>query len=535
MNSLLYIFAHTAKNQLHELKRKPGKLVMYLAFAALLVYMVIANTAVIDVEPESFSDIAWVKGILIAFLMLSVITSIMQGLSKGNAIFLMEDVNHLFVSPINPRTILMFGMFRTLKAAVLGSLFIFFQIGWLRNSFGVGFSGVLIIYAAFVLLSIVAPILSVVIYSLTNGKPRRKMAVRIIAVMAFAPFVIAALWFIHGADWDFAAGALAFLNTNMSSLTPIAGWAGTGAVMFITGQFAAGALYLGMLVLFGAALVVVIYIKNPDYYEDVLVATETQFEKLRAVAEGQINMEAISEKRVRVKATGVGGFGASAWFYRHVREAFRASRFGFWGVSTPILVAATAGYALMQKYIFEGDGSLLTILISLMFIQIFLFSVGRGDKDLYTHYIYMVPESPFRKVIWSNLEIVFKIAVQSVVIFALAGFITGEGILLIVACIAANTLFTFVLIGINLLYLRFTGANMRMGVLAMIYYMTIIVVMLPGAAAAIVAGILIEGWGLIAALVILSAWEMFVSFICFVSSKGILHNCDMLTAPQIGR
>ena len=535
MNSLFYIFIHTAKNQLLELRRKPGKLVTYLAFIALLIYIVLSNTALSNVEAESFSDIAWVKGILIVFWMFSVISAIIQGLAKGNAIFLMEDVNHLFIAPINPRTILMYGMFRTLKAAILGSLFIFFQIGWLRNAFGVGFGGVLIIYAAFVLISIVTPILSVVIFSLTKGRPRRKMIVRALAVTAFAPVVIAALWFIQRADWDLVSGTLALLNSNVSSLTPIAGWAATGAVMIISGQFAAGALYFGLLALFGAVAVAVIYIMNPDYYEDVLVATETQFEKLRAVAEGQINMEAISDKRVRVKATGVGGFGASAWFYRHLREAFRASRFGLWGISTPVLVAAATAYALMQTHLFDGDGSLLTILISLMFIQTFLFSVGRGDKDLYTHYIYMVPESPFKKVIWSNLEILFKMAMQSILIFVLTGLILGEGVLLILAAIAANTLFTFVLMGINLLYLRLTGANMSMGVLAMIYYLTIVIVMLPGVAGAIVAGISIEGWGLLAALIILSLWELIVGLICFASSKGILHNCDMLTAPQIGR
>ena len=535
MRSLLYIFIRTTKNQLLELRRKPGKLAMYILFIVFLIYIVVVNTVSSDFEPESFSDIVWVKGILIAFLMFSVVVSIIQGLAKGSAIFLMEDVNHLFVSPINPRTILMFGMFRTLKAAVLGSLFIFFQIGWLRTSFGIGLSGVLIIYAAYVLISIVTPIISVVIFSFTNGRPRRKMIVRVLAVAAFAPVVIAALWFIQRAGWDFAAGTLALLNSNVSSLTPIAGWAATGATMLITGQFVTGALYLGLLALFGAVLVVVVYIKNPDYFEDVLVATETHFEKLRAVAEGQINMEAISDKRVRVKATGVGGFGASAWFYRHVREAFRASRFGLWGVSTPILVAIAAAYSLMQTHVFDGDGSLLAILISLMVVQTFLVSMGRGEKDLYTHYIYMAPESPLRKVIWSSLEIVLKTAVQSILILVFSGLIMGAGFELIFAAMVTSTLFTFVLIGVNLLYLRFTGANMRLGVLAMIYYMTIIIVMLPGVAIAIVAGFVIDGWGFLAGLIILSVWELVVGLVCFASSKGILHNCDMLTAPQLGR
>jgi len=246
-------------------------------------------------------------------------------------------------------------------------------------------------------------------------------------------------------------------------------------------------------------------------------------------------MEAISDKKVRVKATGVGGFGASAWFFRHVREAFRASRFGLWGISTPILVGAAIAYTLMQVHLFDGDGDLLTILISIMFVQMFLFSVSRGDKELYLHYIYMVPESPLKKIIWSNLEAVFKVAVQNILIFTTTGLILGESALVIIAAIAVGTSFTFLLIGINLLYLRFAGANMRTGVLVMIYYLTIVVFMAPGVAGAIVAGMLIEGWGLPAGLIILAAWELIAGLICFATSKGILHNCDILTAPQLGR
>jgi len=535
MKSLLFIFTHTAKNQLLELRRKPGKLVMYLAIIAVMVYVVISNTALSSYELSNLSDINWVKGILIVFLMFSVVSSIIQGLAKGNAIFTMEDVNLVFIAPISPRTILMYGMFRTLKAAVLGSLFIIFQIGWLRDFFGVGFSGVLIIYAAFVLISIVTPILSVTIYSLTNGRPLRKTIVKILAVLIFLPFVIAAVWFIYRAGWDFMAGTLALLDSNVSSFTPVAGWAATGAVMLITGHYTAGFLYLGLLTLFGAILVIVIYVNNPDYYEDVLVATETLFEKKRAIAEGQINMEAISDKQIRVKSTGVGGVGASVWFFKQIREAFRASRFGFLGISTPIFVAATAVYALMQTYVFDGEGSLLSILIIMMVMQTFLISVSRGEKELYTHYIYMVPESPLKKVIWSNLEFVSKVAVQSFLIFIITGFIMGEGIALIIAAIIVNTLFAFVLVGITLIYLRYAGANIRSGILVMIYYMSIIIIMLPGLAGAIIAALLIDGGGLPLALIILTAWELIAGFICFVSSKGILHNCDILSVPQQGQ
>jgi len=175
------------------------------------------------------------------------------------------------------------------------------------------------------------------------------------------------------------------------------------------------------------------------------------------------------------------------------------------------------------------------ILIIIMALQTFLISVSRGDKELYTHYIYMVPESSLKKIIWSNLEHVFKIAVQSLLIFIPVGLILREEVLVIFLAIITNTFFTFVLIGASMLYMRYAGANIKSGILVMIYYVSIMIIMLPGVIVAIYAVILIDGWFLTPALIILSAWELIAGFICFVSSKSILHNCDILTAPQIGQ
>ena len=535
MNSLLFILTRTTKNQLLELRRKPGKLVLYLGAIAVLAVVMISSNIPVG-EADEYSDILWVKGIAFIVFMFSVVTCIVQGLSKGDAIFQMEDVNFLFVSPLNPRSILVYGMSRMVKTAIVTSIFIFFQSTWLRATYGVGLSGMLIIYAAFVLITAVTPVLAVAIYSLTNGRPERKRLVKILAVVMLLPMAAAAAWHLQASGWDFSEGMLALLRSNVSSFTPIAGWASAGVVSFLTGHYVAGALFFGLLALFGVALVVVIYSSNQDYYEDVLVATEKAFDKLRSLAEGQINLEAVSDKRVRVKATGIGGRGASTLFYRHIREAFRASRFGLWGVSTPILTIGAAGFAFfMSRSPGEADNTILTLLIIVMFAQVTLVGLGRGLKDLYSHYVYMIPESPLKKIIWSNLEIVFKTAMQNVLIFVAAGFITGAGTLVVAGAIVASTMFSFVVISVNYFFMRFTGTRLKGGIFLIVYFLAIIVVMQPGMVVAIILGTSIEGWGLLAGLMALTAWELVVGVVGFAMSKGILHSCDMATMSQYGK
>ncbi len=89
------------------------------------------------------------------------------------------------------------------------------------------------------------------------------------------------------------------------------------------------------------------------------------------------------------------------------------------------------------------------------------------------------------------------------------------------------TLFSFLLLGINYLSLRWTGANITAGLLVFIYTLAVIVIMLPGLAAAIVIVGLFAGAGIPAGLLTLALWELLAGLGCFALSQGILHKVDM--------
>jgi hypothetical protein len=160
-------------------------------------------------------------------------------------------------------------------------------------------------------------------------------------------------------------------------------------------------------------------------------------------------------------------------------------------------------------------------------MQIFVIGMGRGLKELYSQYIYMIPESSFKKIIWSNMETVFKVAVESVLTFGITGAIMGEPPIFIVEIIVVYTLFSLLLIGINYLFMRLTGADLSAGILILIYVVAVVVIMLPGVAAALIAGNVIDGVGVLIGLIILAAWELLAAVVCFALSKGILDKCDM--------
>ena len=122
---------------------------------------------------------------------------------------------------------------------------------------------------------------------------------------------------------------------------------------------------------------------------------------------------------------------------------------------------------------------------------------------------------------------VFKVLVESLAIFGIAGLIIGEPFEMVVAAIAVYTLFSYLLLGINLLFMRWTGADISSGILIFIYTIAVMVIMLPELIAAIVIGSMIEGVGVLIGLGVLALWELLAAIGCFALSQGVLHNSDM--------
>lgn len=522
MRSLVYLLARSAKNSLLELRRKPGKLIMYLLVVALIVGVVL-STLFTPSKAENAWDLVWLKGIFFAFILLFFIIAIRKGLESGDVIFDMNDVNLLFVSPVNSRSILLYGVVRMMKMSFLAGFFILFQSATLHTGFGINFGGVLLIFAGFILAVSLLQIISLLIYSLTNGKPKRKLVVRVVAVVVFVPMIVYGLWQVIATNGNLMTSLSLLLNAPITAWTPVVGWATEGTLAFIAGDLSNGLLFYGVMVLAGGLLITYIALSNPDYYEDVLVASETAFEKTRAVAEGQVNTEAISGRNIKVARTGIKGLGATTLFHKHLRESFRANRLGLWGLSSLLLIVGAALLAIIAN----EEGIFLLLLQILMWAQIFLIGTGRGLKELYAHYIYLIPESSLAKIIWSNLEIIVKVLVESVLVFGIAGAILGESPFMIAMAIVVYTLFSLLLLGINYLSLRWTGADMSAGLLIMIYMLMVVIIMLPGLVPALVVGSIIEGWGVILGLGILAVWELLAAFGCFALSRGILHRCDL--------
>ncbi|MDR2888881.1 MAG: putative ABC exporter domain-containing protein [Lachnospiraceae bacterium] len=520
MTSLIYLIRKSIKNNLKELLHKPGKLILYLLLVAMIGGLAFFSNNVQPL-PENLAPMFIFRGILFAFITLFVALTIMKSLSSGDVIFGMNDVNFLFVSPISSRKILLYGMMRMTRNSFYASFFILFQSSSLAN-FGIDFGGIILILAGFMLAMIVMSILSLIIYNLTNSSPKRKRAVKIIAILVYVPLVIyLAVSFFQTNDPIEALYQA--IHSPFSSFIPIAGWVTVGVISLLSGEVVTGLLFLGLTLLVGIGLLIFLLLSKTDYYEDALVSTESDFEKRRAIAEGNINsiQSQTTKKKVKIAGTGIGGTGVTALFHKHVREVFRQNRFGFLSFASVMI----SGGGILAIYLIKDVTAVLQIL---MWVQIMLIGTGRGLQETYIHYIYLIPESSFQKIIWSNMELIIRVLMETVITFVVGGLLIGAPIFIVLASIIVYTMFSLMLIGINYLFMRYTGADISVGLLITFYYLAVIIIIAPGLVAAIIAGTMIGGMvGTVVGLLILGAWELVAGLICFALSRGVLDYCDM--------
>jgi hypothetical protein len=333
--------------------------------------------------------------------------------------------------------------------------------------------------------------------------------------------------------------------------TPVVGWTAEAAYAFsalvapglpptaLTAAWspaAVGAVFTGLNLAVGAAAFAWLRTRKLDFYEDAVVASQSAADRLRLVAEGQIQQEAWSKRRFRVGRTGLGGFGAAAFFHKHLRESLRANRLGLWGAGSVALVILAAGAAALLAWGGRAEQALPIILAGLMAIQSLRMGMGRGMKELYTYYLYLVPEPSLAKIVWSNLEAVVKALVEGVAIFAAVALICRAAPLPAALAAAAFTTYNCFVVAAYCLAARIVGANPSPTLVMAVYAGLMALGIGPGGANGQAVGVLAggRGSGLGWSFAILAVWQAAAALAACVLSRGALDRPEIARVPGTG-
>lgn len=532
MKSICYLTYSQAKNSLLEMLRHPGKLIAYLFVIAMIVFSVLtrqSNTAVTGVP-----DTRLIGGIYFFVLLGLLVMILLSGVKSGSTFFSMPDVNLLFVSPLRPNLILAYGLVKQMTSMILVVVFLMLYSPMLMQMFDLTSGQVFMMMVGLAFLLILAQILSMLLYNLSNGSPARR---RTISSVIYGVAALPVLYVAAGAlrSENVYQGALQGASSPLLNAFPAAGWIRGAVFGAVSGNGGQMSLYTALILVLTVASVVLLVKGNPDYYEDVLQSTEVTYE---AMQEKKANENGAGLARFRnrhaVKKGGFhGGWGANTFFYKQLCEMRRKNRFGFLTTSTILIVLIAVGMAVFLERVSRGDSDPMdaeamyaSVLSTEIYLLFFFQAAADWVAELKKPYIYLVPSSSLSRLIWASATTLAKPLVDGAVAFTVLWLYLRVNPIIWICSILMYASFGCLFTSTSILFFRLFGQPAPKGLLAFLQLLILLVLAIPGGVLALIAIVALQlPWYL--AGIAFSAG-------CILVTLGIYAAChNILEAPEM--
>lgn len=537
MRAIFYLARKTIKNLILDLIYHPGKLIVYLLLAATIIFSIFApgNPELGGVPSEAkdyFANIGILHGVYIVILFLIGLPVILSGLSSGTTLFSMSDVNFLFISPISPKTNLLYGITKKMGATFL-MFFIFLIYGNMAvDIFNVSTTEGVILVLGIVVFILTSQLLTLVFYSITNGKPKAINILKgiIYGCLVVTLFIVTYSIYVNGLNFNSVMNAL---KSPYIEYVPFFGWM-KGIVFGILNKNIFNIVVFGTLFTALVVASIIIFVKyNPDYYEDVLQNTESTYEMRQAMKQGKMTQKQdLTFGKVKVKNTGINsGYGANTFFFKHLREIKRRSKLLFINVNTVILATSVfvTGFLMNME---AGDKSLNKEIIAFsmillgVYMQFFFTSVGEWNRELLKPYIYLVPEPPLKKLIYASATSVIKPFFDAILIYGILGIYLKLNIIQILICVLSYGSFGIIYNSVNIFVERFIGGINNKMITIMIYMTLLFICTLPGTIGTIIVGVIMANFNLVMFIPMI-LWNFIAGAIIYYINKETLHNMEI--------
>lgn len=410
----LYYAGHTLKNSIRRMLRSKAMLVFVLVFAAALVVGFVAGNAgekaevlpeeVLPEEELTQGDVQEIRRVteVIAggILLASLLISLKGGEKSGADIFPMSDVNFLFSAPRKPQAILMFRLVLQLGAALVGSIYLLFQLPNLILNLGLTLGQALWIFSAWILMLVFGKIFGVWVYIFSSNHPRFKRSISYIClgVPCVLAAVLAALALPGGMGW-WPAAKLLFASP-ASRLVPVWGWI-KGIVAFsLAGEGTLPWICLAGTLAAGAVMTLVIWRMKADFYEDALVhATDVQ----KLVNDAKSGMATGRKRSEKLQREGFStGTGETMFFIKAMYNRRRFAKLGVFTKTQLFYGAAGIAMGVILRFFAESRNVLVPgILLTLL---VYFRNYGNPiSEEEQRPFLYLVPAPAGKKLLWCVL------------------------------------------------------------------------------------------------------------------------------------
>ena len=325
---------------------------------------------------------------------------------NGSKIFLPADVTLLFAAPMRPQSVLLFRLMTQLGMALLGSVYLLFQLPNLTLNLGLSTAAALSIILTWFATIFTAKLTQVLLYLLCSSHERLKANLRRILIAVLAAVLAGYLAFWQSSGLAPAAAAAKLFCAPWTRFIPLWGWLKGVAIFAAEGPLWAVAACLAATALGCVGLMAISLHLDVDFYEDAMSQSEETAERmarLQAEQPSRVMLRRKKDRSDRLRRDGLNhGRGASVFFFKTMYNRFRFAHLGFLTKTTETYLAAAVAVAVFCRMVLD----VYSILPVALVLSACAFFRALGDplpEDVENDYFRLVPEQTGAKLWYSLL------------------------------------------------------------------------------------------------------------------------------------
>ncbi|KAA8501220.1 hypothetical protein FNY66_08915 [Mediterraneibacter catenae] len=450
MKALIYLTKRSFINNLKRAVRKPSTLIAMIFGIVYGIFVVFGlGTLVVSVHIDSANGLL---AILAVWSIYSVLGNFMMYSSRKGIIFRPGHAHFVFTAPLNPKLVLISSAWMNYVL----SLVIWLVVGIAAFTvFGIQpLRALLIVFMGCVLELALEVAVMVFLYTNDNIPEKLMKGIR----MAIKVFLIA-----------FALGIVLYFRTNGLTLEsawnlldlpalqiiPVIGWQIAVYRLILLGptvlNIVCSILYLAVV---AVSVIAAVRMKcDGGYYEDAAKFADDYADIKNRQKNGEMVFSLSGKKRsfrrVREK---ISGRGAQAIFHRQLLE-YKKERFFFFDKFTlvAIVIAFVFSYGLSDAAVESGAGQLFLLGVVAYVSLVMSGYLGKWENELKNPYLFLVPDTPLRKMWYATLTEHIKAFINACIICIPIGIFWHVPVIEIIFCILiyvviqADRLYTTVL------------------------------------------------------------------------------------------
>ena len=357
---------------------------------------------------EGLTKLSVVELAIFFVILLILVMETLSADNSGAKIFLPADVNLLFPSPMKPQRVLMFRLVTKMGLLVLLSLYMFIQMPNLTMNLGLPVPGAVSIIVAWGLLLLFSMLLQAYLYAFSASREGRKarISTTVYVILGVILLGFVASYLMNGRKIGPALSS--YFNAPLTRFIPVVGWLKGFCMYMIEGNYLMGGVLLLLFLLASGALLLMISRMKADFYEDAMAKSEEIAELQREAKESGAM---IVRKRKKDRSDSLmrdgltRGEGANVFFWKTVYNRHRFAMLRYFTKTSITYTVISVGAALILFFVAKNlPFERFTIVALLMAAVAFYRSLGNPlDQDVRVDYFRMIPESSFKKLMYSLL------------------------------------------------------------------------------------------------------------------------------------